>query len=583
MQLLPAPHVSFRPEKGFLRQNPGLLKGKNPMPRFKLCHALLAGVAFVAGAFAAPAQAAIACADLVNLKIAAGDIGLASGGVVISSAAMAAVPADPATPDVKREYCKVLGAVQPVDPIAPPVNFQVNLPVQWNGRAVQYGGGGSNGVLITGLNALRDARADTPVPVARGFATWGTDAGHDNRKLSEPRTFALNDEALVNMAYASYKKTRDVGMRIAAAFYDRRPAKLYFFGGSEGGREALMMAQRFPNDFDGIVSVVPVVNYTGANLVRARLAQLQKDGGWINPAKVKLIHNAVNAACDRLDGLADGVIGAYEKCMKVFDVGTLRCPGGADTGDTCLSDAQIEADPLAHRPYVYPFPMKHGIISFPGWNYGGVDQPGGLVDALTGTEKPQFPVKPGKSTSIAWVNADGFVRYFFVRDPAFNSLDFKAADHAARIREISEMFDTTDPDLSAFLARGGNVILKGNGADYQRSVMQEIAYYNSVVARMGQERVNQFFRFYVTPGVNHAGNGLLSSGAAVPAKVDMLGALDSWVGTGKAPEQLLQVTQETQTPFKVTASRPMCRYPLTPRYDGRGDPNEASSFACASQ
>jgi feruloyl esterase len=127
------------------------------------------------------------------------------------------------------------------------------------------------------------------------------------------------------------------------------------------------------------------------------------------------------------------------------------------------------------------------------------------------------------------------------------------------------------------------VILKGNGADYQRSVMQEIAYYNSVVARMGQARVDQFVRFYVTPGVDHAGNGLLSSGAAVPAKVDLLGALDSWVDTAKAPEQPLQVTQERQTPFKVTASRPMCRYPLTPRYDGRGDPNEASSFACAGQ
>ena len=142
----------------------------------------------------------------------------------------------------------------------------------------------------------------------------------------EPRAFALNDESLLNMAYASYKKTRDVGVRIAAAFYDRAPAKMYFFGGSEGGREALMMAQRFPNDFDGIVSVVPVVNYTGANLMRVRLAQLQRDGGWISPPKVKLIHNAVIAACDKLDGLADGVIGAYEKCMKRVRRGDTALP-----------------------------------------------------------------------------------------------------------------------------------------------------------------------------------------------------------------------------------------------------------------
>jgi len=148
----------------------------------------------------APASAAMPCADLVQLKISAKDIGLASGGAAISSAQIATVPADPTTPGATREYCKVLGAVAPLDPNAPPVNFEVNLPMQWNGKAVQYGGGGSNGVLITGLGPLRDARRDTPVPVARGFATWGTDSGHDNKKLSEPQAFALNDEALTNMA-----------------------------------------------------------------------------------------------------------------------------------------------------------------------------------------------------------------------------------------------------------------------------------------------------------------------------------------------------------------------------------------------
>jgi feruloyl esterase len=213
-----------------------------------------------------PANAAMSCADLANLKIPASEIGLPSGGATITSAQVATVPADPLNPGATRDYCKVLGEVQPVDPNAPPVNFEVNLPADWNGKAVQYGGGGSNGVLITGLAPLRDARRDTPVPVARGFATWGTDSGHDNKKLPHPRAFALNDESLINMAYAAYKKTHDVGARIAQAFYDRAPAKSYFYGGSEGGREALMMAQRFPTDFDGIVSVVPVANYTGGNL-----------------------------------------------------------------------------------------------------------------------------------------------------------------------------------------------------------------------------------------------------------------------------------------------------------------------------
>jgi len=113
--------------------------------------------------------------------------------------------------------------------------------------------------------------------------------------------------------------------------------------------------------------------------------------------------------------------------------------------------------------------------------------------------------------------------------------------------------------------------------------MQEITYYKSVVTKMGQDRVDQFLRFYVTPGVNHPGNGVMSSGAAVPAKVDLLGALDGWVDTGNTPSDLVQVTQERQAPFKVTASRPFCRYPLMPRYMGEGDPNEAASFKCMAQ
>ena len=124
-----------------------------------------------------PASAAVNCADLVNLKILASEIGLPSGGATMTSAQVTTVPADPLNPGATRDYCKVLGAVGPTDPNAPPVNFEVNLPAEWNGKAVQYGGGGSNGVLITGLAPLRDARRDTPVPVARGFATWGTDSG----------------------------------------------------------------------------------------------------------------------------------------------------------------------------------------------------------------------------------------------------------------------------------------------------------------------------------------------------------------------------------------------------------------------
>src|SRR5262249_4309317 len=217
--------------------------------------------------------------------------------------------------------------------------------------------------------------------------------------------------------------------------------------------------------WDGRVRVVAVSNYTGGNLRRAKLAQLQRDGGWINPAKVKLIHNAVNAACDKLDALDDGVISDYEKCLSTFDVGTLRCPNGADTGDTCLSDRQIEADRLVHRPYPYPFAMKNGVTAFPASTYGSELQPGGMIDTITGRELPQFPIKDAKTQSIAWANAESFLRYYLARDPHLDPFQVSTEKFAGRLKEISELFDATDPDLSAFQARGGKLILKGNGAD----------------------------------------------------------------------------------------------------------------------
>ena len=552
------------------------------MTRFTLHCALTSGMAVAAMALAAPAGAAT-CVDLVNLKIAPNQIGLPTSGATISSAQMQTVPASPLTPDVKRDFCKVLGSIAPVDPNAPPINFEVNLPTQWNGKAVQYGGGGSNGTLITGLGPLRDARRDTPVPIVRGFATWGTDAGHQNEKLPEPRAFGLNDESNLNMAYGAYKKTHDAARLVARAFYDRAPAKIYYYGGSQGGREALMMAQRFPADYDGIVSVVPTANYAGEALAWIKLGALQRAGGWTNPEKVKVIAAAVNAACDKVDGLADGVVSAYEKCLNLFDPKTLRCPNGADTGNTCLSDAQIEAVKFIHSPFQYPFPLKNGVTSFPGYPYGSELGPDGLVTGQMGPEAPQYPIASARTQSEMWANSSTFVSYFFARDPKFDPLQFSPEKFTARIREISDMYDTTDPDLSPFLAHGGKLIIKSNVADYRRNGYQEITYYKSVVAKMGQQKADQFVRLLVTPGVSHVGDGRMSDGATVPDRVDLLGALDGWVETGKSPDALVQLTQETKAPFQTVSSRPMCAYPAYPHYDGKGDVNDAASFACAKQ
>ena len=177
-----------------------------------------------------------------------------------------------------------LHQIAPLDPKSYPINIEINLPLEWNGKAVQYGGGGFNGVLITGLDPLRDQPPELPPPVVRGYMSFGTDSGHVAKDLPEIQAFALNDEALVNFAYAAYKKTRDLALEVAGTFYGRKPERLYYFGGSEGGREGLTMAQRFPDDYDGIVSVVPVVNWVALQSAGNRTGIVQQNGGWLNAA-----------------------------------------------------------------------------------------------------------------------------------------------------------------------------------------------------------------------------------------------------------------------------------------------------------
>src|SRR5215470_9342852 len=316
--------------------------------------AVLTLIAAIASPSAAAAQTGVPCAALAGRNIDPKLIGLASGAASVTSAAIERMPASPSAAEPSVAYCKVLGEIAPRDPAAPPIRFEVNLPESWKGKAVQYGGGGFNGVLITGLDPLRDARLDTPVPVARGFATWGTDSGHDATKLSEIQAFALNDEALENFAFAAYKKVRDVAVELARLRYGERPRHVYFYGGSEGGREGLTMAQRFPADFDGIVSVVPVIKWVGLQAAGARNGIAMMGTGWLSPTKVKTVHCAVLDACDAPDGLADGIVRRYANCTGAFDAKKLRCPDGRDS-ESCLTDPQIAAVETMRKPYVFPF------------------------------------------------------------------------------------------------------------------------------------------------------------------------------------------------------------------------------------
>jgi feruloyl esterase len=547
---------------------------------------LLPAALLLAACAGQPVDPNAACAALKQ-PIPAGAIGLPTGGAVIESATLVAatdlvvrpkVPFGPPPPEVAigpalPEHCQVVGAIAPVDPKAPAIRFQVNLPTQWNGNSLQYGGGGFNGVLITGLNLTPSARPDRPGPLARGYVTYGTDSGHQNAPNVPLQAFALNDEALVNFAHASYKKVRDAAVELMKRRYGEGPKKLYFFGSSEGGREGVTMAQRYPADFDGIFSRVPVINWVALQVAGTRAGSAQFGGGWLSPAVTKLVHDAVVAACDTKDGLADNIVSDYEGCLQLFDAAKLRCVAGAAAN--CLSEAQFAAVKALHTPTLLGFQLPNGVRGYPGWGRGGENMPGtgpvgGWPAWQSGDAPPTLP--PGPASSRAWLYGSGAIQYFIARDPNYDPRGFEPAKFQARMREVSQLMDAMNPDLSAFSARGGKLIISEHMADYAQSPYAGIDYYIRVTERMGQKTADGFLRLYVTPGADHMGIG-------APSSVDMVEILSDWVERGKAPQDLVQATHELKPPFAVTAARPMCRYPAFPRYRA-GDASKAESFEC---
>ena len=461
----------------------------------------------------------------------------------------------------------------PVDPKAPPILFQVNLPTQWNGRSVQYGGGGFNGVLINGLSLVPAARFDTPAPLAQGYVTVGTDSGHQNQPNTPPQAFALNDEALANFAHASYKKVRDVSVELMQRAYARGPEKLYFVGSSEGGREGLTMAQRYPADFDGIFSRVPVINWTALQFAGTRNGLASMGDAWIRPPLVKLVGAKVLATCDAIDGLGDGIVSDPKHCLRRFDLNRLRCSGTPN--DDCLTDAQIKAIDTLHAPYRFDFDLATGVREYPGYGVSGEAAPasgptGGWMAWWSGSAAPLIPPVP--ANGIAWFYGSGAIQYFYARDPNFDVRKTDANALKPRVLEVSALMDSTNPDLSAFHARGGKLIILENMADYAQSPYAGIAYVDSVVRRLGATRVGEFLRLYTAPGVDHVGAG-------APGNVDMLAVLADWVERGHKPVGLQLVEQETKAPFAVKRARPLCEWPKYTQYKG-GDVNAASSFEC---
>ncbi len=517
-----------------------------------------------------------ACNGLAGTTIPAQAIGLPSSGARIATAGLqlavrGKVNASGAPVPDTPEYCKVIGSILPVDPSAPPIRFQVNLPTEWNRRAIQFGGGGFNGTLIDGVMPAPSAPPDAPLPLARGTLTFGTDGGHQAVPGEPLQGFAANAEALENFAYGAYKKARDVAVELARRRYGLAPRRIYYVGSGEGGREGLAMAQRFPQDYDGVFARVPSIGLVGQQIAGLRNGLALMNDGWLNALKVQQVHRAVLEACDRLDGLADGIVGRAASCARRFDPAVLRCPQGGDTGAGCLSDRQLDALRMLHLPATLGVPLAHGDERTPGWGWGGEQDPSGYAQWWSGKVPPSVP--PTLEMGWQWVFGYGTVRQMIAPGLGEDPRVFEPRNHAARILALSRMLDATDPDLGRFIGRGGRLLLLEFGADYARSPQLSVDYLKAMETTMGRAAVERGARLYVTAGAGHDGVG-------VPSEIDMVAVLEAWVEDNRPPpDALVQSTREAVPPYAVTRTRPLCRHPGYPHYTG-GDPARASSFEC---
>ncbi len=529
----------------------------------------------------------IPCASLTGVKIAANSIGLPTNGATVTSATL--VAATPQTVDQKGsivlpvpEYCKIEGAIAPIDPNAPPINFQVSLPTTWNDRSMHFGGAGMNGRVTTGVGPRYPQPPNDPWPISRGYATFGGDSGHTGGNT----LFGLNDEALRNFAFESMKKTRDSAFELIRRYYGKLPRYNYFSGESEGGREGHAVTQRFPADYDGVIAYVPIISLEGTHIHDNAVLTALANGGWMNKNKIKLIADSTLAACDELDGLKDGIISKYGTfdptlgwhAACAHDVSALRCPDGKDTGDTCLSDAQITAVEVIRDPFVLPFRLVSGSTGYIGYGaMGGENDPVTWDTAVIGSAPPVKPQPPGPTLNpgVGGVGALGFgnVRYFVAQNPSFQTYNFDPIPYEKRIQYLSSLMDYLDPDISAYKERGGKLIIIENSCDYHRSMFLGMNYYKALLDRFGPSATEAFARLYVAVGANHFG-------ANAPSQADFITLIENWVEKGEAPSKNVVAVQMNPATFKVLRSRPMCGYGMYPRYNGSGDPNEASSFTC---
>jgi hypothetical protein len=512
-------------------------------------------------------------------------------------------------------HCLVAGRLEPVDrsSTAQPIRFAVALPAAWNRRAIQLGGGGMNGTVPRVAN--NDLR--------QGYVTYGSDSGH-----ADDPSWVLNDEAVRNLGYAQMKKTHDVAFVLIERAYGERPAFNYYVGGSQGGREGLTVAQRYPDDYDGVLATVPIVGFSTLMLAPT-LTRIQERSlaAWVPPSKGRALLTEFMRQCDGLDARIDGVINNYVDCRALFDVNDggrepdpwarLRCPGDVDPNPqddsehACLTARQIETVNFVFSRYSPQVTLPNRRTTFGMWApttavaggaFGFGPPPGRAPGGgPPGAAPPPFAGMPMAPPGALFVGqryrgqegaapdapvfstlGSNGVNGIVMQDLNANPLDYDPAKYRARREQTAQWLDSTNPDLTAFRRSGGKLIVIVGTDDTIAPSGEQLDYYQSMIDAMGRRAVDSFARLYVLPQTGHGltgssapidGNGAERERVPIPSSIDRFALLRDWVENGKAPGK-------SETVTGPSGSRPMCSYPTYPRYVG-GPADAASSYVCS--
>lgn len=439
------------------------------------------------------------------------------------------------------------------------VSFRLGLPQTWNGKFLFLGVGGFAGSF---------ARLDSGLE--RGYATATTDTGHQGGGTDG--SWALNSPAKeIDYGHRGTHVTAVASQQLTRSYFGKAASYAYFNGCSNGGRQALMEAQRYPQDFDGIVAGDPSLGTLG--YVRRALNyqfMLAAPERVLSPQKLEVVSKAVVAACDARDGATDGLIGDPRLCN--FDPDTLRCPAEAATA-SCLTTGELAtlkflySDVPAGDKRMYGLALGHeaGETGWPQWQTGRVAP----------TARPDGKLQFSENAPAGYRFADGYFQFmaFEQDDPSYDWRNFDVQRDLGKIAGSAQRLDPSSADLSKFAKRRGKLLMYHGWADPGISPYGSIAYYERVVAASGGQRAaDDFVRLFMVPGMHHCRGG---PGAD---DFDSLGALEQWVEQGKAPAQMIARHSSEQ---KGTGTRLLCPEPQVARYTGTGSVQAAESYRCA--